>query len=45
MPFHDGVSDSKTVEEITMKKPKTLADLLVVTDICIEVFEARARPF
>jgi hypothetical protein len=38
--FHDRVSDSKTVEEITMKKPKTLADLLVVTDICIEVFEA-----
>jgi hypothetical protein len=25
--FHDGVSDLKTVEEIAMKKPKTVADL------------------
>jgi hypothetical protein len=26
-----------------MKKPKTVADLLVVADVCIDVFEARAR--
>jgi hypothetical protein len=41
--FRDGVSDVKTVEEIAMKKPKTVADLLAVTDICIEASEARAR--
>jgi hypothetical protein len=41
--FHDGVSDIKTVEEITMKKSKTVADLLVVTDICIEASEAWVR--
>jgi hypothetical protein len=41
--FRDGVSDVKTVEEIAMKKPKTVVDLLAVTDICIEAFEARAR--
>jgi hypothetical protein len=41
--FCDGVSDIKTVGEITMKKSKTVADLLVVTDICIDAFEARAR--
>jgi hypothetical protein len=41
--FCDGVSDLKTVEEIAMKKPKTLADLLVVADVCIEASEARAR--
>jgi hypothetical protein len=40
--FHDGVSDIKTVEEITIKKPKTVADLLAVTDVCIEASEARA---
>jgi hypothetical protein len=38
--FHDGVSNIKTVEEIAMKKPKTVADLLAVTDVCIEAFEA-----
>jgi hypothetical protein len=38
--FHDGVSNIKTVEEIAMKKPKTVADLLTVTDVCIEAFEA-----
>jgi hypothetical protein len=32
--FRDGVSDIKTVEEIAMKKPKTVADLLVVADVC-----------
>jgi hypothetical protein len=41
--FHDGISDDKTVEEIAMKKPKTVIDLLVVADVCIEAFEARAR--
>jgi hypothetical protein len=41
--FHDGVSDIKTVEEIVMKKPKTVVDLLAVADVCIEAFEARAR--
>jgi hypothetical protein len=33
--FHDGVSDIKTAEEITMKKPKMVADLLAVADVCI----------
>jgi hypothetical protein len=41
MLFCDGVSDIKTVEEIAMKKP-TMANLLAVTDICIEASEARA---
>jgi hypothetical protein len=41
--FWDGVSDLKTVEEIAMKKPKTVAGLLVVADICIEASEAWAR--
>jgi hypothetical protein len=40
--FHDGVSDIKIVEEIAMKKLKTVADLLAVTNVCIEAFEARA---
>jgi hypothetical protein len=39
----DGVSDLKTVEEIAMKKHKTVADLLTVADVCIEASEARAR--
>jgi hypothetical protein len=41
--FCDGVSDIKTVEEIAMKKPKTVADLLAVADVCIEASEAWAR--
>jgi hypothetical protein len=41
--FCDGVSDVKIVEEIAMKKLKTVADLLAVADICIEASEARAR--
>jgi hypothetical protein len=41
--FHDGVSDIKTVEEIAMKKPRTVVDLLAVVDICIEASEAQAR--
>jgi hypothetical protein len=31
------------VEEIAMKKPKTVADLLAVADVCIEASEARSR--
>jgi hypothetical protein len=34
--FHNEVSDIKTVEEIAMKKPKMVADLLTVADVCIE---------
>jgi hypothetical protein len=34
--FRDGVSDLKTVEEIAMKKPKIVADLLAVANVCIE---------
>jgi hypothetical protein len=41
--FRNGVSDIKTVQEITMKKPKMVADLLVVTDVCIEALEARTQ--
>jgi hypothetical protein len=41
--FRDGVNDIKTVEEITMKKPKIVADLLEVADVCIEASEAQAR--
>jgi hypothetical protein len=33
--FHDGVSDINTVEEIAMKKPKTVADLLTIADTCV----------
>jgi hypothetical protein len=31
------------VEEIAMKKPKMVADLLAVADICIEAFEAQTQ--
>jgi hypothetical protein len=41
--FHDGVSNIKTVEEIAMKKPKMVADLLAVVDTWIEASKARAR--
>jgi hypothetical protein len=41
--FHDGVSDIKIVEEIAMKKPKTVANLLAVADVCIEASKAGAR--
>jgi hypothetical protein len=41
--FRDGVSDIKTVEEIAMNKPKMVADLLTVTDICIEASKAQAQ--
>jgi hypothetical protein len=39
----DSVIDIKTVKEIVMKKPKTMADLLAVADICIEASEAQTR--
>jgi hypothetical protein len=41
--FRNGVSDIKTVEEIAMKKPKMVPDLLTVIDVCIESYDARAR--
>jgi hypothetical protein len=41
--FRDDVSGVKTVQEIAMKKPKMVVDLLVVADICIEASEAQAR--
>jgi hypothetical protein len=41
--FRDRVSDIKTVEEIAMKKPKTVVDLLTVADTCIEASEAWPR--
>jgi hypothetical protein len=41
--FHNGVRNIKTVEEITMKKPKTVVDLLTVTDVCIEASEAQSE--
>jgi hypothetical protein len=31
------------VEEIAMKKPKIVTDLLAVADVCIEASEAQAR--
>jgi hypothetical protein len=34
--FHDGVSNIKTVVEIATKKPRTVADLLIVVDVYIE---------
>jgi hypothetical protein len=39
--FQDGVNDINTME-IAMKKPKMEAELLAVTDVCIEGSEARA---
>jgi hypothetical protein len=41
--FCDRVSDLKTVEEIVMKKPKMVADLLAIADVCIQASEAQAR--
>jgi hypothetical protein len=38
--FCDGVNNIKTVDEIAMKKPRTVVDLLAVADICIEASEA-----
>jgi hypothetical protein len=43
--LRDRVSDIKTMEEITMKKPRMLmmADLLTDANVCIEAYEAWAR--
>jgi hypothetical protein len=41
--FCDGINDIKIVEEIAMKKPKMMANLLTITDICIEASEAWAQ--
>jgi hypothetical protein len=41
--FHDKVSDIKTFEEIAMRKPKTVGDLLIVADVCIKASEGEAR--
>jgi hypothetical protein len=41
--FCDGVTDIKTVEEIAIKKPKTVVNLLAVADVCIEAYKARPR--
>jgi hypothetical protein len=38
--FRDGINDIKTVEDIVIKKSKTMADLLAVANICIEASEA-----
>jgi hypothetical protein len=40
--FCNRVNDIKTVEEIAIKKPKMVADLLAVVDTCIKASEARA---
>jgi hypothetical protein len=44
-PLHQGrlMSSFKTIEEIGMKKPKTVVDLLTVADVCIEASEAWTR--
>jgi hypothetical protein len=41
--FCDGVNDIKIVEEIGIKKHKTVVDLLTVANIYIEASEAQAR--
>jgi hypothetical protein len=38
--FWDGVSDLKTVKDIVVKKPKMVANLLAVADVCIEASKA-----
>jgi hypothetical protein len=38
--LRDGVNDVKTIEEIAVKKPKIVADLLAITETCIEAFGA-----
>jgi hypothetical protein len=40
--FCDGVTDIQTIEEITMKKPKVMANLLAIADECIEASEVQA---
>jgi hypothetical protein len=41
--FYDRVSDIKTIEEIAMKKHRIVANLLAITNICIEASKARAQ--
>jgi C4-type Zn-finger protein len=41
--FCDRVSDIKTVEEIAIKKPRMVVDLLAVVDVCIKASKAWAR--
>jgi hypothetical protein len=41
--FYDRVNDIKIVEEIAVKKPIMVVDLLAVTVVCIEASKARAR--
>jgi hypothetical protein len=38
--FRDGVNDLKTVEDIVVKKPKMVANLLAITDVRIEASKA-----
>jgi hypothetical protein len=40
--FRDRVTDIQTIEEITMKKPKVMANLLAIADECIEASEVQA---
>jgi hypothetical protein len=41
--FCDKVNDIKTIEEIAMKKHRIVANLLAITNICIEASKARAQ--
>ena len=43
LAFKDTVRDVKTVEMLAQKKPKTMAELLSVTEQCVEMAEARSR--
>jgi hypothetical protein len=40
--FRDSLSDLKTLDEIAVKKPKMVVDMVTVADECIESSEARA---
>jgi hypothetical protein len=40
--FRDGINNITTMEEIAIKKPKMVVDLLIVADVCIEASEVRA---
>jgi hypothetical protein len=41
--FHDEVGDIKTMEEISMTKPKMVANLLTVAGTCIEASKSWTR--
>jgi hypothetical protein len=43
--FRDGVSDIKTMEEIAMKKPKTVADLLTVANVSLRPLRPDPTPW